>query len=128
MGLEWGATEGRTGPPGGVGGDPSGDAGARPGAGPAGAEIAARFPLVERVFADAGYLGPPVAGAVPRPLDIARRSNPGFVVQARRWIVERSFAWIAIERRLARAIARIAATVRTMTNLMPRRLARSRIL
>lgn len=93
--------------------------------------IAARFPFVERFFADAGYQGPRVADAAPRPVEIIRRSDPGFVLQAKRWIVERTFAWITINRRLAKDFERFAATVQTMIQismikLMSRRIARYR--
>jgi transposase len=93
--------------------------------------IAARFPFVERFFADAGYQGPRVADAAPRAVEIIRRSDPGFVVQAKRWIVERTFAWITINRRLAKDFKRFAATVQTMIQismikLMSRRIARFR--
>ncbi len=80
---------------------------------------------------DAGYQGPRVAGAAPRPVEIVKRTDPGFVVQAKRWIVERTFAWITINRRLAKDFERFAATVQTMIQismikLMSRRIARYR--
>ena len=91
--------------------------------------IANRFPFVERFFADAGYQGPRVANAASRPVEIVRRSDPGFVVQAKRWIVERTFAWITINRRLAKDFERFVSTVQTliqiaMIKLMSRRIAR----
>jgi len=90
-----------------------------------------RFPFLERIFADAGYQGPRVAAAAPRPVEIIRRSDRGFVVQPMRWVVERTFAWACINRRLARDFERFASTVRTlfqiaMIKLMSRRLARYR--
>ena len=93
--------------------------------------IAARFPFVERFFADAGYQGPRVAGAAPRPVEIVKRNDPGFAIQAKRWIVERTFAWITINRRLTKDFERFAATVQTMIQismikLMTRRIARYR--
>ena len=91
--------------------------------------ITARFPFVERFFADAGYQGPRVAEAAPRPVEIVKRTELGFVVQAKRWIIERTFAWITINRRLAKDFERFAATVQTlihisMIKLMARRIAR----
>lgn len=88
-----------------------------------------RFPFLERIFADAGYQGPRVAAAAPRPVEVIRRSDSGFVVQPMRWVVERTFAWACINRRLARDFERFASTVRTlfqiaMIKLMSRRLAR----
>jgi len=37
-------------------------------------------------------------------VEVVKRSDniPGFVVQAKRWIVERTFGWLSRERRLAR--------------------------
>ena len=64
------------------------------------------FPFIERVFADAGYAGERVAGATSVALvalEIVRKAPDqiGFGVQPRRWVVERSFAWIGRNRRLA---------------------------
>lgn len=53
----------------------------------------------------------------PRPVEIVRRSDPSFVVQAKRWAVERTFAWITINRRLAKKFKRFAATVQTMIQI-----------
>jgi transposase len=67
----------------------------------------ARFPFVERVFADGGYAGRLVEWARNKThvtLEIVRRMPwmKGFVVIRRRWVVERTFAWIMKCRRLAR--------------------------
>ena len=62
-------------------------------------------------------------------LEIVRRSDlPGFQVLPKRWIVERTFAWISRNRRLARDFERYAATVTAfirlaMIRIMLRRLA-----
>jgi transposase len=64
--------------------------------------ITRRFPFIERFFADAGYQGPRVAEAAPRPVEIINRTGAGFVVQPRRWVIERTFACACINRRLAR--------------------------
>ncbi|GAB4523756.1 MAG: hypothetical protein Kow00133_11820 [Amphiplicatus sp.] len=59
----------------------------------------ARFPFVERVYADGGYAGRLVQWAQDKThvaLEIVKRP-PGakrFVVIRRRWAVERTFAWI----------------------------------
>ena len=81
--------------------------------------------------ADAGCRGPRVGAAAPRPIEIVERSDAGFVVQARRWIVGRTVAWVSINRRLAKDFERIAATVQTliqiaMIELMSCRIARHR--
>ena len=96
-----------------------------------GAQITRRFPFLERIFADTGYQGPRVAAAAPRPVEIIKRTDPGFVVQPKRWVIERTFAWACINRRLARDVERAAETVRAlfqiaMIKLMARRIARYR--
>ena len=85
----------------------------------------------ECFFADAGYQGPRVAEAAPRPVETIRRSDTGFVVQPKRWVVERTFGWIGINRRLARDFERFAETAKAlfhiaMIKLMARRIARYR--
>lgn len=46
--------------------------------------ITVRFSFVERFFADAGYQGPRVAEFAPRPVEIVKRTELGFVVQLRK--------------------------------------------
>ena len=91
------------------------------------------FPFVERVIGDAGYQGPKMEAAVARTgtwaLEIVRRCDRHrFVVLPKRWIVERTLAWISRCRRLSRDYERhtptAAAFVRlAMIRLMLRRLA-----
>jgi transposase len=93
--------------------------------------ITRRFPFLERFFADAGYQGPRVAEIAPRPVEIIKRADAGFVVQPKRWVVERTFAWACINRRLARDVERAVATAQAffqiaMIKLMSRRIARFR--
>ena len=94
----------------------------------------ALFPFVLAIFADAGYRGPRAAAAARCSgrwrLRIVRRPQAarGFVVLPKRWIVERTLAWISRNRRLARDYERhtrkAAAFVRlAMIRLMLRRLA-----
>lgn len=62
------------------------------------------FPFIEKVFADSGYAGERVAQATVIALEIVRK-NPdqvGFAVNPRRWVIERFFAWIGRNRRLAK--------------------------
>ena len=62
------------------------------------------FPFIEKVFADSGYAGERVARATIIAVEIVRK-NPdqvGFAVHPRRWVVERFFAWISRNRRLAK--------------------------
>ena len=76
----------------------------RDGGGPAPAASRHAFPFIAKVFADSGYAGKRVAGATAIAVEIVRK-NPdqvGFAVQPRRWVVERFFAWIGRNRRLAK--------------------------
>jgi len=67
-----------------------------------------RFPSLERAIADGGYQGPATATAVREeagmPLEIVKRSDDtkGFKVLPKRWIVERTIAWLNRCRRLAK--------------------------
>jgi putative transposase len=78
----------------------------RDGAGPLLRASRARWPFVQIGYADGGYLGPRVANASPIRIQMVRRSDKqvGFVVLARRWVVERFFAWINRNRRLAKDV------------------------
>jgi transposase len=64
------------------------------------------FPFLERIIGDAGYQGQKMQAAVARTgtweLQIVRRCDRHrFVVLPKRWIVERTLAWISRCRRLA---------------------------
>jgi len=94
-----------------------------------------RFPFIAPIFADAGYQGPRVREAARRSgrwrIAIVKRPDTakGFLFQAKRWIVERTLAWISRNRRLARDFENLARTARAliylaMIKLMIRRLAR----
>ena len=68
-----------------------------------------RFPLLEKLFADGAYQGPQFQQALAkvRPqltIEIVTRSDQdkGFVVLPKRWIVERTLAWLNRCRRLAK--------------------------
>ncbi len=75
------------------------------------------FPFIERIYADGGYQGPKAAQAAARTgtwkIEIVERSAQaiGFEVLPKRWIVERTFAWISRFRRMARDFERYATTV-----------------
>src|SRR5665213_1648005 len=73
----------------------------------------ARFPFIERIFADAGYQGPRMAKAVAETgcwaIEIVKRNEAHkFVVVPKRWIVERTLGWISRNRRLCRDFERYA--------------------
>lgn len=67
-----------------------------------------RWPWLRHVFADGGYAGPKLQAALRRvgswSIEIVKRSDTatGFEVLPRRWVVERTFAWLGRCRRLAK--------------------------
>ena len=70
------------------------------------------FPFIETIFADGGYQGPRMAATVATTgcwkLEIVKRTDAHrFVALPKRWIVERTFAWISRNRRLARDFERL---------------------
>ena len=67
------------------------------------------YPFLRKLFADGGYQGPVFEQGVAHVLaqlevEIVKRSDAarGFVVLPRRWVVERTFAWLNRCRRLAK--------------------------
>jgi putative transposase len=109
------------------------------------AELRSRYPEVECLFADMGYQG--LASWLERelgwtllivkrprrwvrvPADQPAPEMPGgFSILPQRWIVERTFAWLIRNRRLAKDWERLSATTETwiylaMSRLMTKRLA-----
>lgn len=82
----------------------------------------ARFPFVEHVFADGGYAGKLAAWAKDRThvtLEIVRREPymKGFVVIPKRWVVERTFAWIMKCRRLVRDYEQLTEVAETLITI-----------
>ncbi|WP_435867587.1 IS5 family transposase [Streptomyces xanthophaeus] len=92
-----------------------------------------RFPTITKLWADGGYTGVLITWALTvlhLVVTVIKRSDDakGFVVLPRRWVVERSFAWLPRSRRLARDYERRpdsseAMILWSMTRLMTRRLA-----
>ena len=94
------------------------------------------YPWLRHVFADAGYSGDKLRGALAElgtwTVEIIKRSDTarGFEVLPRRWVVERTFAWLGRCRRLAKDFE---ATIRSAVawifvahiRMLTRRLARA---
>jgi transposase len=95
------------------------------------------FPFLLRLYADGGYQGPQFQQALKRVLSqaevqIVKRSDQakGFVVLPRRWVVERTLAWLNRCRRLAKDWENLNLKARAFLllasiRLMVRRLCRS---
>lgn len=72
------------------------------------AAIAASYPRLRHVFADGGYAGPKLRGALEKigrwTVQIVKRSDTaqGFEVIPRRWVIERTLAWLGRCRRMAK--------------------------
>jgi transposase len=67
------------------------------------------YPFLKKLFADAAYQGPEFHKALTKALphletEIVKRSDQakGFIVLPKRWIVERTIAWLNRCRRLAK--------------------------
>lgn len=67
------------------------------------------YPFLLKLYADGGYQGPQFQKGLKKAIaqvnvEIVKRSDQakGFVVLPRRWVVERTFAWLGRCRRLAK--------------------------
>ena len=95
------------------------------------------FPFLKKLFADGGYQGPQFEQAVAKILpelqvEIVKRSDQakGFKILPKRWVVERTFAWLGRCRRLAKDfenLTRIALTFVKLASIrfMMRRLCKN---
>ena len=93
------------------------------------------FPWRRKIWVDSGYRGPDFAAWVrgPRPkleIEVIKRADDlrGSHVLPKRWLVERAFAWLVQDRRLARDCEQTESSATglihvAMTRLMIRRLA-----
>jgi len=99
-------------------------------------KIIRRFPWLRHVFADGGYAGAKLKDALRQigkwTIEIVKRSDAakGFVVLPRRWVVERTLAWLNRNRRLAKDFEQIIASATAWLfiasiQLFARRIARS---
>ncbi len=93
------------------------------------------FPWLRHVFADAAYAGPKLKAALEKigewTIEIIKRSDSakGFEVLPRRWVVERTLAWLGRCRRLSKDFEKTIASAQAWITvahirLVTRRLAR----
>jgi len=82
------------------------------------AEIAASFPWLRHLSADGGYAGQKLRNSIAClgqwTIEIIKRSDiaKGFEFLPRRWVVERTFAWLGRNRRLAKGFETTIASAR----------------
>ena len=99
------------------------------------ASVRRPFPWLRHVFADGGYAGTKLQTALAAhgrwTLEIVKRSDvaKGFELLPRRWVVERTLAWLNRNRRLAKDFEALVETAAAWlmlasVKLLSRRLAR----
>jgi putative transposase len=100
------------------------------------AEIIRHHPWLRHIFADGGYAGDKLRQALRKigkwRVEIIKRSDhaKGFEVLPRRWVVERTFAWLGRNRRLAKDFEQTIASATAWLfiasiQLLARRIARA---
>lgn len=100
--------------------------------------LAGRYPWMRHIFADSGYSGDKLVHDLASKgrwtIEIIRRPQKakGFLLLPRRWVVERTFAWLNRNRRLAKDVEATIASATTMlliasVKMITRRLARDAI-
>jgi putative transposase len=98
-------------------------------------KLAHRFTRLRLIWADGGYAGALAAWLArfrprhPLRLELVKRSPAGcgFVVQPKRWIVERTFAWLGFHRRLSKDYEALPATSEVVTYVAMIRLMLARL-
>jgi putative transposase len=96
------------------------------------------FPRLKLVWVDGGYSGKDFIQRIHEKCDltieVVKRSDDlkGFILLPRRWVVERTFAWVNTYRRLSKdyeywVYSADAMFYAAMTHLMLRRLARKKV-
>jgi transposase len=81
-----------------------------------------RFPFVERAYVDGSYAGRLVRWAKDKAhivLEVVKRSptQTGIAVIRRRWVVERTFAWIVKNRRFVRDYEQLTMVAETLITI-----------
>jgi putative transposase len=100
------------------------------------AEISRRHPWLSHIFADGGYAGDKLRQALRKigkwRVEIIKRSDhaKGFEVLPRGWVIERTFAWLRRNRRLAKDFEQTIASATAWLfiasiQLLARRIARA---
>jgi transposase len=98
--------------------------------------LAARYPGITLIWADAGYASKIDSGlvtwartAIGIVLEIVKRSDDvtGFQVLPRRWVVERTFGWLVRNRRLSRDYERLTGNSEAMIKIAMIRLMATRL-
>jgi putative transposase len=97
-------------------------------------EVAERYERLEKVLADQGYEGDlevDLAAVYGVELEVVKHEGKGFQVQAKRWVVERTWAWLENSRALVRDYERLpenheGMVYAAMIRLMLRRLTDNR--
>ena len=98
------------------------------------ARLVGKFPRLAKIWVDGGYAGQVIDWAKEHGgwvLEVVKRpkDSEGFTVLPKRWIVERTFAWLGRARRLSKDYEGLAETSEAwihiaMIHLMLKRLAR----
>jgi putative transposase len=83
-------------------------------------QLFALFVTLKILFADAGYKAPFIQWVKETfgiAVEVVKRVGPGFQVVRKRWVVERTFAWISRQRRMSRDYERTTKSSAAMINI-----------